>query len=129
MPVADTSFVIDLMRREAGALRLSAGFEREGIPLATTAITAMELLKGAYLSDNRDNLVKARTVLDLFIVLAVDETMYEVYGRLAAGLSRAGTPVGDFDEIIAAMTLCHDGKIITRDRHFEKIPGLSVITY
>ena len=129
MPVADTSFVIDLMRREAGALRLSAGFEREEIALATTAVTAMELLKGAYLSDNRDNLVKARTVLHLFTVLAVDETMYEVYGRLAAGLSRAGTPVGDFDEIIAAVTLCHDGKIITRDRHFEKIPGLTVITY
>jgi len=67
-------------------------------------------------------------VLDLFTVLAVDETMYEVYGRLAAGLSRAGTPVGDFDEIITAITLCHDGKIITRDRHFEKIPGISGIT-
>lgn len=129
MPVADTSFVIDLMRREAGALRLFTGFEQEEIPLATTAITAMELLKGAYLSDNRDNPVKARTILDLFTVLAVEETVYEVYGRLAAGLSRAGTPIGDFDEIIAAVTLCHDGKIITRDRHFEKIPGLSVITY
>ncbi|KUG11638.1 virulence-associated protein [hydrocarbon metagenome] len=71
----------------------------------------MELLKGAYLSDNRDNLVKARTLQDLFIVLAVDETVYEVYGRLAAGLSRGGTPLGNFDEMSAAVTLCYDGRL------------------
>jgi len=34
-----------------------------------------------------------------------------------------------FNEVIAAITLCNDGKIITRDRHFEKIPGLMVTGY
>jgi len=129
MPVADTSFLVDLMRRDPGALNRYADFEQQGIALATTAITAMELYKGAYVSKNRDNILKVRTILELFILLPVDETMYEVFGRIAAGLCLTGTPVGDFDEVIAAITLCNDGEIITRDRHFEKIPGLKVTGY
>lgn len=129
MPVADTSFLVDLMRRDRGALRRYAGFEQKGIALATTAITAMELYKGAYVTKTPDNLIKVRTLLELFTLLPVDETVYEVFGRIAAGLCLTGTPVGDFDEVIAAITLCHDGEIITRDSHFLKIPGLTVIGY
>jgi len=129
MPVADTSFLVDLMRRDRGAIRRYAGFEDEDIALATTAITAMELYKGAYVSKNPDNLMKVRTILELFTLLPVDETVYEVFGRIAADLYLTGTPVGDFDEVIAAIALCNDGEIITRDRHFEKIPGLTVTGY
>jgi tRNA(fMet)-specific endonuclease VapC len=129
MPVADTSFLVDLMRRDSGALSRYTGFEQQGIALSTTAITAMELYKGAYVSKNRDNQKKVRTLLELFTPLPVDETVYEVFGRIAAGLCLRGTPIGDFDEVIAAIALCNDGVIITRDSHFEKIPGLTVIGY
>jgi predicted nucleic acid-binding protein len=129
MPVADTSFLIDMMRREPGALQLYENYERQGIPLSTTAITALELFKGAYVSKNRRNVERARTILELFSVLPLDETVYEVFGRMAAALCQTGNPIGDFDEVIAAIALCYDGEIITRDRHFEKIPELTVITY
>ncbi|MFA4859762.1 type II toxin-antitoxin system VapC family toxin [Methanoregula sp.] len=129
MPVADTSFLVDLMRRDPGALRSYAGFEQQGIALSTSAVTAMELYKGAYVSKNPDNPLKVRTILELFTLLPLDETVYEVFGRIAAGLYLAGTPVGDFDEVIAAIALCHDGEIITRDAHFKKIPGLTVTGY
>lgn len=129
MPLADTSFLVDLMRRDRDALNLYLNFEQQGIALSTTAITAMELFKGAYVSGNRNNLVKVRTILELFTVFPVDETVYEAFGRIAAGLCIIGSPIGDFDEVIAAIALCNDGEIITRDRHFEKIPGLTVIMY
>jgi len=129
MPLADTSFLVDLMRRDRGALKRYAGFEQQGIALSTTAITSMELYKGAYVSGNSNNLIKVRTILELFTLLPVDETIYEVFGRIAAGLCIKGTPIGDFDEVIAAIALCNDGEIITRDRHFEKIPGLKVTGY
>jgi tRNA(fMet)-specific endonuclease VapC len=129
MPLADTSFLVDLMRRDHGALKRYAACEQQGIALSTTAITAMELYKGAYVSGNSTNLVKVRTMLDLFTLLPVDETMYEAFGRIAAGLYLKGTSIGDFDEVIAAIALCNDGEIITRDRHFEKIPDLNVIRY
>ncbi len=129
MPVADTSFLIDMMRRAPVALRIYGEYELQGTALSTTAITAMELYKGAYISGNRDNLHKVRTILELFNLLPVDETIYEAFGRVSAGLCIDGNPIGDFDEVIAAMTLCHDGEIITRDRHFEKIPELKIIGY
>lgn len=129
MPVADTSFLIDMMRRNPAALSIYEEYERQGIALATTAITAMELYKGAYTSLNRRNIEKAERILDLFSLLPLDETVYQAFGRVAAGLCLTGNPLGDFDEAIAAITLCYDGEIITRDRHFEKIPGLKVIRY
>jgi len=129
MPIADTSFLVDLMRRDRGALERYSDFEQQGIALSTTGITAMELYKGAYVSGNSDNLIKVRTILDLFTLLPVDENVYEAYGRIAAGLCINGNPIGDFDEVIAAITLCNDGEIVTRDRHFEKIPELVVIGY
>ena len=129
MPIADTSFLVDLMRRDRGALERYSDFEQQGIALSTTGITAMELYKGAYVSGNSDNLIKVRTILDLFTLLPVDENVYEAYGRIAAGLCINGNPIGDFDEVIAAITLCNDGEIVTRDRHFEKIPELTVIVY
>ncbi|MDP3397369.1 MAG: type II toxin-antitoxin system VapC family toxin [Methanoregula sp.] len=129
MPLADTSFLVDLMRRDRGALKRYAGFEEQGIALSTTAITAMELYKGAYVSGNSNNLIKVRTLLELFTLLPIDETIYEAFGRIAAGLCITGNPIGDFDEVIAAIALCNDGEIITRDRHFEKIPDLTIIAY
>jgi hypothetical protein len=129
MPLADTSFIVDLMRRDRGALQRYSGFEKQKISLSTSAITAMELFKGAYVSGNTTSLVKVRTILELFTVLPVDESIYEAFGRISASLFITGSPIGDFDEVIAAIALCNDGEIITRDRHFEKIPHLRVIGY
>jgi len=129
MPLADTSFLVDLMRRDRGALQRYEAFEEQGIALSTTAITAMELYKGAYISGNSNNLIKVRTLLELFTILPVDETIYEAFGRIAAGLCISGNPIGDFDEVIAAVALCNDGEIITRDQHFETIHGLTIIAY
>jgi len=89
----------------------------------------MELYTGAYSSKDRRNVERVGSILALFTILPLDETVHEVSGRIAAGLSLTGNPVGDFDEAIAAMVLCSDGEIITRDRHFEKIPGLKVFGY
>jgi tRNA(fMet)-specific endonuclease VapC len=129
MPLADTSFIVDLMRRDRGALQRYSGFEKQKISLSTSAITTMELFKGAYVSGNTTSLVKVRTILELFTVLPVDESIYEAFGRISASLFITGSPIGDFDEVIAAIALCNDGEIITRDRHFEKIPHLRVIGY
>jgi tRNA(fMet)-specific endonuclease VapC len=129
MPLADTSFIVDLMRRDPGALACYRAYEEKGMVLFTTGITALELYKGAFVSKNEDNRIKVQTILELFIVLPVDESVYEAFGRIAAGLCLSGNPIGDFDEVIAALALCNDKEIITRDRHFEKIPNLSVISY
>ena len=129
MPIADTSFLIDLMRKDPGACTCYSNYEKRGIALFTTAITALELYKGASISKNRENIIKVKAILELFPVLPLDEAIYEPFGKIAAGLCSTGNPIGDFDEVIAAIALCNDKEIITRDRHFEKIQNLTVISY
>ena len=129
MPVADTSFVIDLMRRDRGAIALYEEYEQQGIALQTTAVTALELYKGASISGTADNRLKVEAILELFTVLPIDETIYEAFGRLSSALALRGDAIGDFDEVIATLALSYDGEIITRDRHFSKIPQLKIISH
>lgn len=129
MPIADTSFIVDLMRRDPGALARYDACEQAGIALQTTAVTALELYKGAFISGTEKNRSAVAALLELFTVLPVDETVYESFGRLSAALARSGTAIGDFDEVIAAIALGYDGEIITRDRHFLKVPCLKIISY
>lgn len=54
----------------------------------------------------------------------------ERFGRVKGELESRGTPVGDFDIMIAAIALVHNQKVLTRDvEHFQKIPGLVVETW
>jgi len=99
MPIADTSFIVDLMRKDPGALACYRAYEEQGIVLFTTGITALELYKGAFVSKNDSNRIKVQTILELFIVLPVDESVYEAFGRIAAGLCLSGNPIGDFDRL------------------------------
>ena len=54
----------------------------------------------------------------------------ERFGEIRDEMEAAGTPIGDFDIMIASVALAHNQPIITRDTgHFEKIPGLTVETW
>ena len=48
------------------------------------------------------------------------------YGRVFAELKRAGTPIPVNDVWIAAACLDCDGRLVTFDGDFERIPGLAV---
>jgi predicted nucleic acid-binding protein len=130
MPVADTCFLVDLMRRRPAAIELYTSYEEQDIALSTTAVTALELYKGAYLSARREaNLEKIRLMLSIFEVLPFNQQIFEVFGSFSAGLKKNGVPIGDFDEVIASIALCHDGVLITRDEHFSSVRGLKVVRY
>ncbi len=129
MPIADTSFVIDLMRRDQGAISLYEAYEQQGIALQTTGITALELQKGAFFSGTAQNRLKVAALLELFTVLPIDETIYEAFGRISSALALRGDAIGDSGEVIATLALMYDGEIITRDRHFSKITLLKIISY
>ncbi len=54
----------------------------------------------------------------------------ERFDRARGELESRGTPVGDFDIMIAATALAHNQSVLTRDvEHFQKIPGLAVETW
>ncbi|MDM7920362.1 MAG: type II toxin-antitoxin system VapC family toxin [Methanosarcina sp.] len=130
MPVLDTSFIVDLLRGREEALQKLAEMEAQEIPLSTTEINVLELYRGAYLSGKtHQNLEEIKKLLECFQVLKLEESVYEVFASLSARLLSEGKTIGVSDELIAAIILCHDGKIVTRDNHFKEVPGLEVVGY
>ncbi|MCX6686498.1 MAG: type II toxin-antitoxin system VapC family toxin [Methanoregula sp.] len=130
MPVADTSFIIDLIRHERAALKKLDALEQEGKTLCITWVNALELFTGAYRSAHIESNVKEIiALLNVCEELPFSAEIYHTFGYLSAALHRQGNPVGDFDLVIAAMALSHDREIVTRDHHFEKIPDLVVLRY
>ena len=130
MPVLDSSFIIDLIRKKEEALQKLSELEDEYSSISTTEINILELYRGAYLSTKvNNNLEQVKEILKGFHILELDESVYEVYASLSANLISKGNSIGSFDELIAAIALCHNEKIVTRDKHFKEIHQLDVIIY
>ena len=58
--------------------------------------------------------------------LGLSPAATEQYGRVFAALRRAGTPIPTNDVWIAASALEHGLTLVTRDGHFDNVPGLRV---
>jgi len=130
MPVADTSFLVDIIRHDPKALAKLEALESEGKSLSVTPVIALELFEGAYRPLRvEENVKEILAILSFCDEVPFDTDIYHAFGYLSATLQACGSPVGDFDQAIAAAALCYDAEIITRDQHFEKIPELKVIGY
>lgn len=130
MPVADTSFVIDLIRHDPAALALLDEMEEKKDKPVMTPVTVLELYYGAYRSESMErNIREILAFRLLWEEASFSDEVYHAFGFLSADLATRGDPLGDFDEVIAAFALALDGAIITRDRHFGQVPGLTVISY
>ncbi len=62
--------------------------------------------------------------LPYFDVLAVTEETSVAYAALRLSLKRAGRPIPANDAWIAALALQHRLPVLSRDGHFDAVPGL-----
>ena len=119
----DTNRLTDLFQGDAALAERLGLCDEVWIPLVVLAE-----IKAGFLGGNRRhrNEVLLRKLLSKTTVgvLLPDRETAEHYARLFVQLKRAGTPVPDNDLWIAALALQHDLLLITRDKHFEKIPQL-----
>ena len=64
------------------------------------------------------------THLPQFDVLAVTDETAVVYAGLRVALRRSGHPIPANDAWIAALALQHRLPVLSRDQHFDAVPGL-----
>jgi tRNA(fMet)-specific endonuclease VapC len=127
----DTSFLIDLVRRQPEAEEKLREYLENGDPLTTTPISAAEAYEGVFSPKSRkgeferiDGLLRHLELLDVSLAVC------EKYGRLMNELHAQGVPVGDLDTLIASTAIIHRQILLTRNTaHFEKVPGLVVETW
>lgn len=91
-----------------------------------SAITRAELRYGLALRPA--SLKLARLVegfLEVARTAAWDAAAADEHGRLRAGLRLRGTPIGDFEEMIAAHAVALGAVLVTDNvKHFERVEGL-----
>ncbi len=128
MASLETTLLVDLLRGDAPAMAVITRLEDTGEPRCAAAPAISEMLIGAYRIGGRE-LEQALALADSLTVLDFDlEACHEV-GRLGAALMARGEPMSSNDLLIAAISKRHGQRLITRDRGFARVRGLSVETY
>ena len=103
-----------------------------GADLSISVVTYSEMRLGAERSRNAQRYNKAiRAFCDrLSDVIAWDRPAADEFARLQARLLDAGTPMGGNDAMIAAHALSLGRMLITNnEKHFSKVPGLTVANW
>jgi|SRR5271157_175649 len=124
----DSSFLIDLLAGNARAVAKAQELDRSGEPRFITAPAAAEVLVGAYHLGGA-YFARTKTLVDNLPLLPFDRPSYHEAGRLGSELISRGTPLGQSDLYIAAITLRHRERLLTRDRGFVNVPGLTIESY
>ena len=125
MTIADTCFLIDLMKGDPDAEAVM----RDTRPLRTTAICTAEFLYGARRSGKKKVYEVSEKFLRFFPVLPFDAESAVIYADLAASLAGSGRHISTLDELIAAIAIRHDEPLVTRNQHFAAVEGLAIIPY
>jgi tRNA(fMet)-specific endonuclease VapC len=96
--------------------------------LAISVITVAELYHGAYHStQTARNLARAEQFVTHIRVLPLDFRALSTFGNLKSQLRKAGTPLADFDLLIASTALAGDRTLVSNNlRHYERIPDLKL---
>jgi predicted nucleic acid-binding protein len=88
---------------------------------ALVGIVATEVLRGTRTPERRE---QVRDVLFSADYVEMTLACWERAGTIAGELDAGGLPLPLPDSIIAAIALENDYEVLTRDKHFERIPGL-----
>ncbi len=95
-------------------------------PIKICVVTLMELYYGAYKSQRvESNLAKIKTLENSLEIVPIGKESVEIFGIYKAKLEKSGTPLDDFDLILASCALAQNLVLVTNNiKHFERIEGL-----
>jgi predicted nucleic acid-binding protein len=122
--IPDTCAWIDFFRGRQTPLAELLGDSLLNAEVLTCGVVLYELLQGIK-SQPEEAMVQ-----NAFQALSHIEMTRELWiraGRLSAQLRRNGLTLPFSDIIIAAIALEHGCAVLTIDRHFEAVPGLTIV--
>lgn len=96
--------------------------------IAICVITATELYFGAYNPNKvEQNLKTAENFIQSITVLPLSNDTLKKFGQLKAQLRKVGTPVADFDLLIASVAISENLTLVTNNtRHYQRITDLNL---
>jgi tRNA(fMet)-specific endonuclease VapC len=125
----DTTVLVDLIRRRSERIERNIRAHARH-PMGVSIITVCELRYGIEISApsgrarNEQLLAEFLAPLDVY---PLDEGVVTAYGHVRAALTRAGTPIGPLDTLIAAHAVTLDATLVTANvNEFQRVAGLRV---
>ena len=133
MKCVDTTFLIDLLRDDEGAVEKAKELDELGVAV-TTEINVFEIAFGIYQSKSvnlKKRLKEAEMLFSCLNVFPFDHGSAIKAGAILGKLVREGRGIDVMDGMIAAIALTQGcNVIVTRNvRHFERIEGITVEEY
>ena len=129
--LADTSFVIDLMLNDEGAVDKAKELADGSIPIIVGTPTLFELYVGVGLSVKSEaEGEKIRETISSLTQVPLDAPSASRAGLVYARKVREGTKIDAEDAMLAGIALENNQPVLTRNKkHFSGIPGLRVEEY
>ena|ERR1700741_5208362 len=103
----------------------------QALPAGQWCISAVTCSEIRYGVAKRPEAVRLHRIVEEFLriapILPWDAKAADCHGQLRADLKARGTPIGDFDEMIAAHARSLGAVIVTDNtQHFSRVPGLII---
>ena len=131
MLLADTSFVIDLMLNDKGAVGKARELADGSIPIIVGTPTLFELYVGVGLSGKSEaERERIRDTISSLTQVPLDASSASRADLIYARKVREGTKIDTEDAMLAGIALENNQPMLTRNKkHFSGIPGLRVEDY
>lgn len=129
MVVLDTSFIIDLIRNNSEAVRISEGLDSNEVSIATPTI--VELVRGLESKNVRSyEKEKVFELIDNFKILDLDKDCAILAGEIEDNLRKTGDRIDVIDIMIGAIAIENNEILLTRNlNHFQRIEKLKCEGY
>ena len=131
MKCLDTTFLIDFLKNDVGAINKALEIKDEA--LATTTINIFEVLLGVHRKKHvaEGEVEKFKKLIGNFDIFYFDIESSFLASKITADLISQGKEINAMDCLVAGTMIsknCHN--IVTRDKeHFQRIKGIKVEGY
>lgn len=113
------------MARESSIISRIRKAEGDRFGISITVLG--ELHYAVYASQQRErNTQRLRALVDALLLWPFDEETAREFGRIRAEQKAAGNPIPPVDAQIAAVARIHGLTVLTSDRHFRFVSGITV---
>ncbi len=129
--IADSSFIIDIMRNKNSAVLKLKDLASKGEPLLVTPLTIFELSSGVALCNrSEDEKKKILTITQKLPIAHLTTIAAELGGELDGSLKKKGNTLDPIDLLIGAIALSRNELVITKNvKDFQRIDGLRIEHY
>jgi len=122
--IADTSFVIDLLRKDEKAVEKAEKLEKNNRAYSLSSPTVYELWVGVARS-NSDQKEEILDIISSQIIYGLDQKSSLEAGKIQKELIENGERIGHMDALIAGIAKKNTGTVLTDNtEEFDRVEGL-----